>query len=342
MLLVRSGALDGYAAMTRAAGGNPVTLIDAVGLDESQFRDPNAYISYRKMALLLELTARACRLPLFGLQLASMQGTSVLGDLLLVLAQPRTVGEALERINQHLYLHANGVRVERHEQGQHVQLELVFEFTTELGIGQLIQLSLGHLANFCAQLIGVRRTDIPLHLREDPSDQQVGSGRATGYGRVRFGAAGDFVRLPASWVRRETRRDDEAMHRHLHDHLRSLQARYPDSLPNQVRDVIGRLLPSGECRIELAAATLDLSPRVLQKRLKALGTGFGQLLREVRQGIAEQHLGQGSLSVTDLALHLGYADVAVFSRQFKAWTGRSPRAWRIAGAGLQGPPAPLD
>ena len=328
MLMVRSGALDGYAALTRGLGGNPVALIDAAGLDESQFRDPNAYISYRKMALLLELTARACRQPLFGLHLAYRQGVSVLGDLMLVLSQPRTVEDVIGRINHHLYLHANGVRVERRDLDDEVELELAFAFTGELGIGQLVQLSLGHLANFCSQLVGVAKANIPLHLREDAPEDAAAISRATGYRRVRFRAPSDCVRLPASWLKRETRRDDSAMQEHLQDHLRNLQARYPDSLLNQVRDVIGRLLPSGECSIELVAATLDLSPRVLQKRLQALDSGFGRLLREVRQGIAEQHLGRGSLSVTDLALHLGYAEVSVFSRQFKAWTGRSPRAWR--------------
>jgi AraC-like DNA-binding protein len=34
------------------------------------------------------------------------------------------------------------------------------------------------------------------------------------------------------------------------------------------------------------------------------------------------------MSVTDLALNLGYADVSVFSRHFKQWTGLSPRNWQ--------------
>jgi AraC-like DNA-binding protein len=115
---------------------------------------------------------------------------------------------------------------------------------------------------------------------------------------------------------------------HLRSYLAALQQRYPDNLCDQVRDVIGKLLPSGECSLEQVAATLDLQPRVLQLRLKRERSSYGELLRETRRDVAEQHLRHGSLSVTDLALKLGFAETSVFSRSFKAWTGQSPREWQ--------------
>ncbi|PHS63936.1 MAG: hypothetical protein COB09_11515 [Thalassobium sp.] len=36
----------------------------------------------------------------------------------------------------------------------------------------------------------------------------------------------------------------------------------------------------------------------------------------------------GAQTITELALQLGYAKVAVFSRHFRRWTGISPRAWQ--------------
>ena len=73
---------------------------------------------------------------------------------------------------------------------------------------------------------------------------------------------------------------------------------------------------------------MDVQPRVLQKRLAQQNSGYSKLLRETRQQIAEQYLANNSMSVTDLALNLGYAEVAVFSRHFKQWTGESPRQWQ--------------
>ena len=140
------------------------------------------------------------------------------------------------------------------------------------------------------------------------------------------------MRIPARWLGRRLQPDDAALREHLQAQIQQLQARYPDSLEDQIRDVMGQMLPSGECRIERVASTLGLHPRVVQKRLQRLGTSYNQLLRATRMEIAEQHLRHRSMAITDLALHLGYADVSVFSRNFRHWTGLSPRHWQQAHA----------
>ena len=61
-----------------------------------------------------------------------------------------------------------------------------------------------------------------------------------------------------------------------------------------------------------------------------MGTSYRELLQQVRRDLAIQHLQQRTVSVTDLALQLGYAEIAVFSRHFKRWTGLSPKAWQRA------------
>lgn len=74
---------------------------------------------------------------------------------------------------------------------------------------------------------------------------------------------------------------------------------------------MGRILPSGECSIKRVAATLDLHPRMLQKRLQNQGDSYGKLLKETRIKMAEQQLDHGAMSATDLVLNLGYAEVSV-------------------------------
>lgn len=49
------------------------------------------------------------------------------------------------------------------------------------------------------------------------------------------------------------------------------QRRYPDNLQAQVREIIGQSLPSVECCLGRVATTLELHPRVLQKRTPASG-----------------------------------------------------------------------
>ncbi|MNJ79487.1 DNA-binding transcriptional activator FeaR [compost metagenome] len=52
----------------------------------------------------------------------------------------------------------------------------------------------------------------------------------------------------------------------------------------------------------------------------------------MRYAEARQQLRLSAQSITDLALHLGYADETAFSRAFKRWSGTAPQLWRKANA----------
>ncbi|WP_223513122.1 helix-turn-helix transcriptional regulator [Pseudomonas sp. GL-R-26] len=133
---------------------------------------------------------------------------------------------------------------------------------------------------------------------------------------------------PLEFLKRSPRANEELMRTHLLHRMQLLKNQYPDNLKAQVCHLIGGLLHTGECSIEAVSNSLGLQPRVLQKRLQAEGSRFSQLLQETRLEIAKQNLLRDKTSITDLALNLGYADVSVFSRHFKQWTGFSPRNWR--------------
>jgi len=90
----------------------------------------------------------------------------------------------------------------------------------------------------------------------------------------------------------------------------------------------------GRRALDVQAATIArqmrLSPRTLQRRLAAEGTGFKELLETTRRDLARGWVRDGSLPLTEIAYRLGYSDAAAFSRAFKRWTGRSPGAFRDA------------
>lgn len=328
MFLVRSGAIDGFERLVAELGANPVRLLAEVGLSQAQLRNPNTYVSYSKIAELLELAAVACREPLLGLLLSQRQTSTVLGELSVTLSQQPTVRDALDNINKYLYLHARGARLSQIPRGDSAHLQLVIEISSARGVFQLMQMSVGQVANSVAELLDLGEPTFPILLRQSRplSDDSRLNRRILS--RVDFDAGIDGIRIPKAWLNRKPRYDEEALHRHFLDYTQTLQQRYPDNLQDQVRDIIGQILTSGECRIERVAATLDLHPRVLQKRLQKLGSSYVKLLQETRREIAEQHLRHKSMAITDLALNLGYADVSIFSRNFKQWTGLSPRKWQ--------------
>lgn len=95
-----------------------------------------------------------------------------------------------------------------------------------------------------------------------------------------------------------------------------------------VAGLIELALCDGRPSIDWVARRLGLSRRGLQRRLEAEGTGFAPILQAVLRARAEALLAKDTLSIGQIALDLGYADPAHFTRAFVAWTGVGPRVWR--------------
>ncbi|MCP1419019.1 AraC-like DNA-binding protein [Pseudomonas laurylsulfativorans] len=327
MFLLRSGAIEGYSSLVSQLGQNPVNLLRDAGMVVAQLRQPNSYLSYEKTADLLDETARQCQEPLFALRLASRQNLLAIGDVALSGSRQPTVGDALSFARQYLYLHASGLHLEVGQRGERAEVRLSFDFTNDSGLLQLSQLSAAQLFNAVKILAGADSPQIRLHLQQGAAKSALWQAAGV-YGRLRFDSTFDGVSFPLEFLKRSPQANEELMREHLLHRMQLLKNQYPDNLKAQVCHLIGGLLHTGECSIEAVSNSLDLQPRVLQKRLQAEGSRFSQLLQETRLEIAKQNLLRDKTSITDLALNLGYADVSVFSRHFKQWTGFSPRNWR--------------
>ncbi|EOV0872649.1 AraC family transcriptional regulator ligand-binding domain-containing protein [Vibrio parahaemolyticus] len=331
MYIVRSGAADKFDSLVSELGQNPVEIMASVGLSAAQFRDPDTYLAYPRLAELLEEAAARCQQPLFGALLAERQNLQSLGDLPMLVSRAETVGDALARVNDFLYLHSSGVTLNMTPQDDWVRLSLNIDVHSERGIAQLMQLmqlSVSHLAMFIASLLDIEASHFSLHLTQHASFEAEQSEFAQ-QNKLRFGDKFDGILLKASLLNTKNHQDEDALERHFQQHLKELQTRYPNNLSDQAANMIGRLLSTGECSVERVARALDLHPRMLQSKLKQQGTSYRQLLQQVRQDFAEQRLHENVQSITDIALQLGYAETAVFSRHFRRWTGKSPRQWRL-------------
>lgn len=335
MFLIRSGAIEGFEQLVNQLGHNPASLLAQSGFSSAQLRDPNTYISYTRLADLLDNAALVCGVPLFGLRLAAAQSVLALGEIALSIRQQPTLADALAYSNHHIRLHAYGINVKQVPRRDTLELHLSFDFSNATGLTQLMQLSAGQAFNLVSQMADDTGSALKLPLPQAAAAQSAelpGSYR----GHVQYGCEFGGVSFPLSWLARKPQYDEQLLREHFQQRIRLLESIYPDDLQAQVRHLISNLLPSGECSIERVAAGLNLQPRVLQKRLQREHVSFRELLQQTRLEIAQRNLQHGQLSITELALNLGYAEVAVFSRNFKRWTGVSPREWKARHQGDTG------
>ena len=71
-----------------------------------------------------------------------------------------------------------------------------------------------------------------------------------------------------------------------------------------------------------------MNGRTLQRRLRAEGLGFSDLLDEVRSDLARSYLADRQTPMHQIAGRLGYADGSAFTRWFTQTFGEAPSRWR--------------
>ncbi|MBB4123309.1 AraC family transcriptional regulator [Martelella radicis] len=117
------------------------------------------------------------------------------------------------------------------------------------------------------------------------------------------------------------------------------------ALPNVVDDLVLKEAPeparsfsaivsvrllAGDTDIEGAAEIAGFGVQGLQRRLRTTGYTYRDIIEVARRERALTLLAQTDLSVSQIALALGYEEHANFSRAFQRWMGCSPSEFRAA------------
>jgi AraC-like DNA-binding protein len=105
----------------------------------------------------------------------------------------------------------------------------------------------------------------------------------------------------------------------------------------RVRSALLELLPRGDSSMESVARRLMLSPRTLQRRLRAERMTYRTILNETREALARHYLSKSVLPASEIAFLLGYDEPNSFYRAVQAWTGQTPDALRVVAAHRSSP-----
>ena len=99
---------------------------------------------------------------------------------------------------------------------------------------------------------------------------------------------------------------------------------------DQLRRVILDGQVSAPVTARKVAHYLGLSTSTLNRRLRAEGIAFKQLVDEIHFEMAKRFLKETSLNVTQVAQTIGFANTASFTRAFSRWSGGiSPKRFRV-------------
>ncbi len=100
-------------------------------------------------------------------------------------------------------------------------------------------------------------------------------------------------------------------------------------IADRTRQMIYREMIEGSVNQEHIARELGVSSRTLRRRLSEEGHSFQGLLDECRMEFAALEFRiRRKLSLSDMALRLGYSEHSTFSRAFARWAGMAPQEYR--------------
>lgn len=325
--IIRSGSLKHFPELMVQLGQSPILLFEECGIELAALNDPDTYISYLRVADLLNKAGMKCQRSDIGAHLALRYGLEMLGALGPLIAMQSNLGQALEMIQKHIGFHARGLVFHTTQSDHEVTVGVQLDFAAQTDCTQLITLAIGALQQVLRQLVGGAAIPARIALRRaSPSPADVYYELFAD--SVSYFQANDHIQFPADLLAHPiqieplVRERMEWRWRHLGSE------NTPLSLSQQVKRAIRASLPTGDCNLDQVAAMVDLHPRVLQNRLNDCGESFRDLLQNVRQELAYEHLQNSDVSLTELALNLGYSEASALSRSFKSWTGLSPQSWK--------------
>lgn len=324
--IARSAVFIGFDSLCRAHGINPHQLLLDCGLDPLVLRHPDLYVPYARFAQALSLAAERGNCPDFGLRLSEHHDYLVLGPFGLLLSQAESFREVLKLTQQYVHLHAQGIILTAQQDNQHLEVNYQLQLSESVDLRQLLELGLGVVHRSMRSLFGSQWQPLRISMRHACMGQPMEYCRFFGC-PVLFEQSHDGIQASSNTFELRPLEQRPQLKSHL---LEEYAHRHQVStdLASRVRLILQSILPTGEARLEVVARLLEQHPRSLQYALQNQSLNFRQLLDEVRYNEARQQLQLSNQSITDLALHLGYADETAFSRAFKRWSGQAPRQWR--------------
>lgn len=309
-------------------GADSTALLEGTGIETSMLESPDARISLRQYARLVQNAKRLTRNTALGIDLGRRIQPPNLGMLGLAVMGSPDVGKAIDLALQYyrilmpawdLSLEVNGDRASLIVReaipllDQHVFATELLLFASE----NLARITLG------------RATPI-IEIRLDYA-KPAHAKRYTEVTRapIRFNQPVTEIVFDATILKEKLRTPDpitvRVAERQCEASLSSTVL--SESLVANVRRLLGALPGRYPDRKELARV-LQTSERTLRRGLKDMGTSYTVLLDSVRCEHAIQLLIGTDLSINEIAGHLGFSEGRSFRRAFKRWTGWTATQYR--------------
>jgi AraC-like DNA-binding protein len=313
-----------FPGFLRRLGVEPGAVLRCAGLPPTALDDPQATISYAQVGALFGCAALATGIEHIGLHSGAGWRLDHLGMVGQLVRNSVNFGDAMQSAVLHHWLNGAGAVPFMFRSESVVEIGYALYATGVPHSDHVYDAALAAWITMIRELCGPGWSPSQVFLPRSRPDNTAPYQRLfaapvtfnSDYAALRFPSALLAVPLPGA---------DAARLAALGEALTAIG---PEPIAPRSHRLVRIMLARGDTKAENLAATLSLSRRTLDRRLKAQDLSFQSVLDGVRYEAARQLLEISSVDISSIARALGYTEPSPFTRAFKRWSGQTPSEWR--------------
>lgn len=326
---VLAAAATGLSDFICSNGGDVDRIFGVSGINPELLANPTLSLDLVNYCRVMEEAARLSGVDNFGLYYGKQFQPQSLGLIGYIGLSSPTLTEALHNMAADFQWHQRHTLTQMVDIGDCWRLDYQVRHGAILCRRQDAELTLGMFLNVIRYALGKNWAPRAVHF-EHPRPEQWHEHSKVFDAPVWFEQPYNSLIIPkadlASCVMPES---DTALLMVLRQTIRQLnRTQEHQDFIDQTRAQIRLQMVHGEPSLDDVAAKMGLSTWSLQRNLRSEGISFSALVDKLRCEMATRYMQQNQLSISEMALLLGYSEVSAFSRAFRRWFNISPRQWR--------------
>ncbi|MEW5868554.1 MAG: AraC family transcriptional regulator [Chloroflexota bacterium] len=307
-------------------------FLRSLGIDPASVRSPDAYIPTQTYLLIQDEAAHYTNDPYFGLHMgefAEAGSWSILGYMMM---NCKTLGKAFEKSARYARIIGNTIEARAELKLNNIRVIFFTPPHAPKMSRHCFEATLSSSVRMMRTLTGVHLSplEVTFAYPQPPSTAE--------YERVfccpvRFGQKHNSMTLDMGILHTPILMANPSLLAHFEKYAQDFldQVEHKDARPKEYTQAVTKIilarLDDEALSIEKVAREMAVSVRTLQNRLEDEGVVFSDLLKDIRQRLAQKYLRE-NYSVEQITYLLGFSEPSVFRKAFKKWSGITPREYR--------------
>ena len=295
-----------------------------LGLEPAELNDSDTQVPYEEAARLWDVVTTHMKDPLAALHLGEEFSPTILGMIGYLMQSCKNLYESIQAVIKYMDLVTNMSKLSIEEKDGNVSLGItcasVWQHQYPESARQSVEFALSGAIKLSKTLTG--KKIIPLHTEFVYPSRSIREYERIFQTAIRFSGKSNALTFRKSDLLTPIISYDTSLFEFfntiLHQKLNSINGDARFSV--RVKQLLINDFKGQAASIEVAAAKLNLTPRSLQRKLKAEGTTYRHIVTDLKKELVQSMMSQSDFRVGEVAELLGYSDSSSFRKAYKKWS----------------------